>query len=156
VHETLIEEWRRAMATRAAIATLLFVIPACVAAYVQLGGSVAGLPTGLASLAGGPSAESVDSGPGTTLSEAVGGIVDLVSGSGDEARKSGRDSTGGARVQGPAAPPTGTGGGDDGAGPPDGGSGGAGDPTGGLAPVSETLQQTLNGLRVMLGGQPAQ
>ena len=136
MHETLVNEWRRAMAARAAIAALLFVIPACVATYVQLGGGAAGLPSGLQSLVAGPSTGSAGDAPAGALRDAVTGIIDLVSGS---------SSDGGGSSGGQGGSPTG--GGTGGESPTDGGTTppptsnppSDGDATGSLGPLLDSL-----------------
>jgi hypothetical protein len=117
------------MATRAALAALLFVIPALVAAYVQLGGIPAGLPSGLASLISGPSQASV-AGSDPTAKEGIADIAELVSsdaaaGGGGAASGGSGGSTGGGDTGGD------TGGGDTGGGTTLPGGGG-GDTTGPL------------------------
>jgi hypothetical protein len=136
VHETLIEEWRRAMATRATLAAIVFVIPALVAAYVQLGGSGAGLPSGLASLITGPSQESV-AGSDQTVPGGIEGIADLFSS--DSAAGDGGAS--GVSPQGgnPAGGGGGGGGGDPGGGGT-GGGGGGGTGGGTTAPLEDVIE----------------
>jgi hypothetical protein len=128
MHDTLVQEWRRRMASRSMLGALLLSVPVLAAAAIGVSAGPGGLPFGISTLANGPSGSSVSAGGDQARRVSVSRLVGSASSTNlavdpTTAGSAGPSSGGSASGAGGGGSPSGGGGGSVG-----GGSGGGGGP----------------------------